>query len=442
MAIVTLPSQPTAGYGMGQALGGAAAGLGEGISNIVNLKLQRMQKEQQRKSLEESLMPIVGPEKAGLYSALGAESPQTLGQLLKMETEAPQQRFYESVMGGMPTEVTQPAPGAMAAPAGLQQLQPVEQPAAPEKVGEASATDKKPSRLGNITSRLESDIQRYDSAMRSGRLAGKNFEKVLRAKEKAEKTFSNLLINEKKEAAAADRFDKKFKLQERAQDLKEKRHFDSMSSEKRKEAIAEQKEIDKQSMPTYKKVLDQAKATKANEMRLDRMSELNKKGHMGSQLINSAVSTVGKGIGGKLLGNIGLNLDFLMTEDAQEFRKLSQDFLKNVKSIFGARVTQQEVQMYLQTIPNLYQSQGGRNRVINNLKQFNKIPLLREKAMNKLLKKNNGRLPRNLESKIEKKIGPELDRIAKIFKASAVKPKGWGRAIFEAPQYLLSSIGL
>jgi len=93
MAIITLPSQPTTGHAIGQMLGGGVAGLGQGlgagISNIINMKLQNMQRQQQKKNLEEKLSAILPTEKAAAFASLGVDNPSLLNLLIRKERDTP-----------------------------------------------------------------------------------------------------------------------------------------------------------------------------------------------------------------------------------------------------------------------------------------------------------------------------------------------------------------
>ena len=109
-----------------------------------------------------------------------------------------------------------------------------------------------------------------------------------------------------------------------------------------------------------------------------------------------------------------------MTADAQEFDKLSSDFLKNVKDIFGARITDNEIRQFLKTVPTLSQDQEGRRRIINNLRIFNEGSKLRKDIMDKLIAQNNGKRPADLESRVEAEAEQQLNSLADKFASAPV----------------------
>lgn len=179
-----------------------------------------------------------------------------------------------------------------------------------------------------------------------------------------------------------------------------------------------QKDIDKSTKPSYDKILLDAKEAQMNDMRLNRMEQLNKTGKMTHPVWASLLGTLKHGIWGA-----GIDLGFLQSADSQEFNKLSKDFLRNAKSIFGARVTEGEIRMFLETIPTLSQTKEGRKRVIRNMKMMNESAKLRKNAMTEVIEANRGERPKNMELLIEKKIGKKLESISKAFEFGEPKKK-------------------
>lgn len=179
----------------------------------------------------------------------------------------------------------------------------------------------------------------------------------------------------------------------------------------RKETKAEQHEADKETLPIYKEVLRRFKDSRENDQRLGRMEELVGKGKLGSPTFNNLLETISKGVWG-----FGINLKNLMSADAQEFDKLSTEFLKGAKELFGARVTDNEIRMFMKMVPSLAQSDAGKMRVISNMKLGNSANKIKREAMQQIIKENTGKRPRDLEDMIEERAGSRLDRLAEEFK--------------------------
>jgi len=110
-----------------------------------------------------------------------------------------------------------------------------------------------------------------------------------------------------------------------------------------------------------------------------------------------------------------------MTADAQELDKLSSDYLKDIKEVFGAKITESMIQQFLKTVPTLSQSKEGRERIIRNLDIFSQAADIRYDVMHDIIEENGGKRPRNLEAKVEKRANKELDRLAEKFKVGAEK---------------------
>ena len=155
-------------------------------------------------------------------------------------------------------------------------------------------------------------------------------------------------------------------------------------------------------------------------MRLNRIKELDKKGDLQNPLLYS------------IMNKMGLDIPALRSADSQELEKLSNDFLKSAKNVFGARLTNFDVETFFKTVPTLSQTKEGRSRVIRNLQLFNEGAVVREKTMREILKEHNNVPPMDLAEQVEERMAPKLDKIAQEFKTGA------GSANFSVGQKLSS----
>lgn len=192
--------------------------------------------------------------------------------------------------------------------------------------------------------------------------------------------------------------------------------------EERKLSTKEQAEVNKETLPTYEKVNDIAKAARESDMRLDRIERLLDKGNVQDNVLIRSLDAASHN---KYFGEIaGVIKTIVTNRDTQEFEKLSKDFLRDAKQFFGNRVTQGEVFTFLQTVPSLSQTNDGKKRVIRNMRIFNEGAKLRKQAMDSIIKENGNRRPPNLDSLIEDRIGGQLDMLANEFKSGAVGAPG------------------
>lgn len=180
---------------------------------------------------------------------------------------------------------------------------------------------------------------------------------------------------------------------------------------KEKLSAKEQEIVAKETKPFYDEISKGSKAAQNNNKRLDRMEELVKKGNLVGSAWGSLFDTAFHGIFG-----FGVDLHSLLHPDSQEFRKLSNDFLKDAKDTFGSRLTNYDVKTFLSTVPTLSQTDAGKLRVIRNLRSFNEAALARKKAMDEIIKANGGKRPANLDTLVDERITPQLDEIARKFK--------------------------
>jgi hypothetical protein len=179
-------------------------------------------------------------------------------------------------------------------------------------------------------------------------------------------------------------------------------------------SAAEKKEIRKEVLPFIKNTQDKARGAEENDLRLDRMEALIKSGKLNNPQFASLIKSLGKGIFG-----FGIDLSSLMTPESQQFDKLSNDFLKSIKDIFGARISNLEVENFLKTVPNLSQTNAGKVAVIENLRDFNNAAKIRRDATKELVRKYGSNLPIDFSDQVEELARPELDRLAMKFKKIA-----------------------
>jgi hypothetical protein len=190
---------------------------------------------------------------------------------------------------------------------------------------------------------------------------------------------------------------------ERAEKIKEQRAT-------AKEDRAEQHRINKEVRPAYKEIVNEYKGVENDDRRLNRMEELVNKGDLTRPRWHSILNAIDHGIFGA-----GINLHSLETADSQEFDKLSKEFLKNAKNIFGSRITDNDVKVFMRMVPDLSQSREGKLAIIHNMKLYNEGIRIRKKASDEVLRQNGGQLPYDYEEKVDQLAKPGLDALAVRF---------------------------
>lgn len=159
----------------------------------------------------------------------------------------------------------------------------------------------------------------------------------------------------------------------------------------------------KENKPFLDELTKNAKEARENNMRLERIEQLDKTGNLQNPVLAGVLET--------------LHLDYpaLMSKESQELKKLSSDFVKGAKAIFGSRITNADLKVFMNTVPTLSQTKEGRQAVIRNWKLMNKGVVARERAANDIIEENGGVAPIGLKAKVEKRIASELASISKEF---------------------------
>lgn len=202
--------------------------------------------------------------------------------------------------------------------------------------------------------------------------------------------------------------------------------------QEQKEQRIEQHKVNKEIMPVYRDIVKEASGAKEDDRRLGRMEELVNRGNLTRPRWHSFLNTLEHGIFG-----LGVNLHSLETADSQEFDKLSKEFLKNAKNIFGSRITDNDVRVFLKMVPDLSQSREGKMSIIHNMKLFNQGKHIKKAAADQVLRERGGKLPLDFESRIDEIAAPQLDKLASQFVSEErMKPKEEPTSMFDIPNPL------
>lgn len=174
---------------------------------------------------------------------------------------------------------------------------------------------------------------------------------------------------------------------------------------KSKQAVEKQKTIDKETLPFYNETLDKVKGALESDQNLDRMQELINTGKLENPFLLGLFQRYSP-----------KHYKALLNPESSEFNKLSKNYLKNAKSIFGNRVSNFEASTFLDMVPDLLQSDEGKQRILNLMRIQNQAEIIRSQAMEKIIQENGGERPRDLRPKVEKEAKAQLDRLASAFK--------------------------
>lgn len=203
-------------------------------------------------------------------------------------------------------------------------------------------------------------------------------------------------------------------------------------TKKQKAESAEQSRIDKLTQPFYTKTIEKAESAKPALKRLDRMKELIHHGSLpisafyngikGIREFESHIPLFGKVVNA-VINSVGGVLDAvqkgIFATDTEEFEKLSNDFVREAKNIYGNRITNFELDNFMKLIPTLSQTDKGKLAIIRNLENMFQADKVKEKALKQVIKENKGKRPSDLEFQVEKRSKKKLDQLAKKFVSGA-----------------------
>jgi hypothetical protein len=418
MAITVLPRALPSGAA--SFAGGLGQGLSSGIESLIDMKLKDMRKQQQAKQVSESLTPYLGKAQAEALGSLSVENPQLASVMLKEALEGPGKQLYSEAITGQRV----PSPMAMEQPGlvpGMPPMAGAEPGITPEPAGAPAIAEPQvpqpapiqpkpvqakpvPMTKATMAEKLASDIERMKTYLPS--VNRKDVPKLQAQINNKEAQLSKIIINEERERNAKDRFEKKLDLQKDKMDLAKEKFAKEEAARGRKEEFQKQEKIDKEYKPLMKLINKKAEAALTDRARYLEMKRINEEGDLGSNAFNIFTDALEHGLFG-----LGVNLTSLQTADAQAMKKLSKDFVKNVKEIIGtARITQAEVMLYLSTIPNLMQSPEGRARIIETNLELIKLADSKQKVASDIVAKNKNKIPDNFDTKILNKMRPKLEK--------------------------------
>lgn len=363
MPIQILPQEEGISEKLGRGLG---TGLGSGLQQLAQLNMQQMLSSKQAVKTKSALESLgFSPEQASSLSNL---DPSILREIVKAQQRAPQEQAFAEALRGL----------SGASPLATEQKNQTGQ------IGFQNALQKSPGLNSQQSTKL------LELQMRKDEL-----------------------------------------------DRKEK-------SELRKLQHAEESAVQKETKEYYDKVVETDRAAKDSLHTLTKMETLIERGKLPpaalykfvneikenipskeGALIGGAIGTALGGPGTLIGAAIGAAVSPIASlvesgikyayPDAEQFEKLSVSFISGAKALFGSRITDRDLQVFLQGIPTLSQTENGKKQIINNMKILYEAAEVRTNAMKKIIKENKGKRPANLPLLVEEYASKELNRLADQF---------------------------
>lgn len=185
----------------------------------------------------------------------------------------------------------------------------------------------------------------------------------------------------------------------------ERRHREMLKEQQLKRASKENAEAFKATSSYREKVNNQAEEYENNLFRIKEAKALEKEGNLNSQAYLTFLNAAGlEGVEGLING------------DTSAYNKIMADFQKGAKDVYGGRITNQELEQFLKTIPNLYMSPSGRAKIFSMMEYWNRGGIEKQKIMTQIMKENGGIPPYDLHEQVIKRSKPRMDQLANKFK--------------------------
>jgi len=374
-----------------------ASSLGSGLNQLAELKLAHLTKKYdqqlERSQFAKTWEPILGQQSANFLSSLNPEerknAMQNIGSLIQLN-EPPSSREQASNLDG-----------------GMQQLQGQQQQ--PQQFDRDYFIRKalgQPDQQDSLLSGLQGSQPQQGQQQPQMQQQTQGQAQHQLTPERT-KLIENLLATPQER-----RERKKLEFAEKTLALKEARAEQVAAEKKKQFNIKETKKY----VETLK---DKEKASKEGDLRLKKMENLIDKGNLPNAAIWSALSKLEhapfiSGLTAPLAEILkgGVKWYSGNAADIEEFEKLSNEFVKNAKQYFGSRITQKEVELFLQTVPNLMQTDKGKKKIIQNIRSLNELTEIEAKAARSIIRENHGEVPIDIEQQVQDKIGSKLDKVA------------------------------
>ena len=378
MAIIEFPRQepgPTLGARIGA---GAAEGLSSGIGALIDMKLERMKKQQKVNALSDSLkglvqQKIITEEEAPMLANMALDAPQVANMYLKDRIESSRSKQYADAQnrargldalqgmrqqGGMPSGQDQRVSQD-------QDTQAAQMQAAPQRFGQTGGSYEYNPTL--TPAKNEENKNKFErQQVEQGKLQVKRAQLELNKEEK--------------------------KLDRAQKDKEHKLNVDKFYNKKKSESYTRNKGV-------LKEIRSAAKEAKDVKFLLRRGLDIAVKNKLGSPLFQSGLKTA------------KLDYDFLKKKDASELSQIGNIVLGELIKNSTGKMPKALIDVLKAQTFDVTQTPKQIVRRIENLLKMGEVPIERQKIAGKLIDDNDGIVPDNFNTRIEEKLDPIRDKI-------------------------------
>jgi hypothetical protein len=113
-------------------------------------------------------------------------------------------------------------------------------------------------------------------------------------------------------------------------------------------------------------------------------------------------------------------ISMLSNPDSETYEKLSQTLTRGVSQAYRGKILQSEFESFAKQIPTLMNSKDGRKRIVKVMRMLDKPSELRFKTYRDIVRKNNGRVPFDIQDQVIEKTEPLIEKESEKFKQSLI----------------------
>lgn len=117
----------------------------------------------------------------------------------------------------------------------------------------------------------------------------------------------------------------------------------------------------------------------------------------------------------EFLERFNLDLNALKNPKTEQFQSLEKEYLKDLKSIFGGKISNDEMKAFLKGIPKATNSPEARNAMLERWKSYYEAKGLKAKLIREITKANHGVPPYNLRDQVAERLNAEQEKLANKF---------------------------
>lgn len=118
----------------------------------------------------------------------------------------------------------------------------------------------------------------------------------------------------------------------------------------------------------------------------------------------------------EFLEKTGLDFNALKSPETEQYQALEKDFLKDLKNVFGGKVSNLEMSTFLKGIPKATNTPEGRKRITKQLDSYYKAKQLKFRTARKIIKDNGGTPPLDLQDQVVEKTRGKEEKYADQFR--------------------------